>query len=415
MLSDELAIEVNGVAKSYDIDSASNATTLAEAVVGALRRTQLRDRKTLWALEDVSFQVRSGEAFGIIGRNGAGKSTLLKVLSRITRPTRGVVQIRGRVGSLLEVGTGFHPELTGRENIFLNGAILGMTRREVTRQFDAIVDFAETAAFLDVPVKRYSSGMYVRLAFAVSAHLDPDVLIVDEVLAVGDTSFQRKCLGKMGAVTREDGRTVLLVSHNLVAVTSLCSRGLLLEKGRVVSMGPIQDVAQCYLRSLEQFSSVNLSDRTDRTGSGRVRFTDLAVHGANVGAPVQSGQDVTLALSYASLDEKPLRGVHVTVEVRGVFDEPLFHLSPRFVRGDFDHLPSTGVLRCTLPRLPLQAGSYHLALAAQIGQESCDYVPHAGVLEVEGGDFYGTGLLPPAEEGAFLVEQRWTLESATAD
>ena len=256
MSSDRIALRARGIGKQYDIsDHASAATTLAEAMVDRLRGRARRDRKLLWALDDVSFDIEAGSAYGIIGRNGAGKSTLLKILSRITRPTRGQVEVRGRVGSLLEVGTGFHPELTGRENIFLNGAILGMRRREIVRQFDAIVAFAETEAFLDVPVKRYSSGMYVRLAFAVAAHLEPDILIVDEVLAVGDAAFQKKCLGKMGDVTRQDGRTVLLVSHNLVAVTGLCTRAMLLDQGRLVSEGSVQAVAADYMRSLEQHGS----------------------------------------------------------------------------------------------------------------------------------------------------------------
>ena len=202
----------------------------------------------LWALRDVSFEVREGEVVGIIGRNGAGKSTLLKVLSRITEPTRGQVVVRGRVGSLLEVGTGFHPELTGRENIYLNGAILGMKRAEIARKFDRIVAFAETERFLDTPVKHYSSGMYTRLAFAVAAHLNPEILVVDEVLAVGDASFQKKCLNKMEEVGSE-GRTVLFVSHNIQAVTRLCPRSILLEQGRLAADGPTEEVVHTYLRT----------------------------------------------------------------------------------------------------------------------------------------------------------------------
>src|SRR5256884_7828012 len=198
-------------------------------------------KEDFWALKDVSFEVQRGEVVGIIGRNGAGKSTLLKILSRITEPTEGRVRIRGRVASLLEVGTGFHPELTGRENIFVNGAILGMTRAEIAKKFDEIVAFAETEKFLDTPVKHYSSGMYVRLAFAVAAHLEPEILIVDEVLAVGDAEFQRKCLGKMEEVSKNEGRTVLFVSHNLGAVARLCTRGLLVEKGDVVTRGAIDE------------------------------------------------------------------------------------------------------------------------------------------------------------------------------
>jgi lipopolysaccharide transport system ATP-binding protein len=200
----------------------------------------------LWALRGVSFKVQPGEVLGVIGRNGAGKSTLLKIFSRITQPTVGRVELRGRVGSLLEVGTGFHPELTGRENVFLNGAILGMTRKEIDRKFDEIVAFAEIERFLDTPVKRYSSGMYTRLAFAVASHLEPEILIVDEVLAVGDAAFQKKCLGRMGQVSRE-GRTVLFVSHNMTAVKSLCDRGVLLEKGKVTLDGSVDDVVDAYL------------------------------------------------------------------------------------------------------------------------------------------------------------------------
>ena len=207
----------------------------------------LRGNNTIWALKDVSFEVQQGEVLGIIGRNGAGKTTLLKILSRVTEPTEGEVRIRGRVGSLLEVGTGFHPELTGRENIFLNGAILGMSKEEIKRKFDEIVSFAEIEKFLDTPVKRYSSGMYVRLAFAVAAHLEPEILIVDEVLAVGDAEFQKKCLGKMGDVAKE-GRTVLFVSHNMTAVRTLCGRAIRLDQGRLFIAGEVYQVISEYLK-----------------------------------------------------------------------------------------------------------------------------------------------------------------------
>lgn len=212
-----------------------------------------QSKEDFWALKDVSFEVKTGEVVGIIGRNGAGKSTLLKILSRITEPTQGRVRIRGRVASLLEVGTGFHPELTGRENIYLNGAILGMHRAEINRKFDEIVSFAETERFLDTPVKRYSSGMYVRLAFAVAAHLEPEILVIDEVLAVGDAEFQKKCLGKMREVSR-GGRTVFFVSHNLGAVQALCETGILLDKGRLVANGVVGETITKYLKS-ESLSS----------------------------------------------------------------------------------------------------------------------------------------------------------------
>jgi lipopolysaccharide transport system ATP-binding protein len=220
-----------------------------------------RDGETLWALKDVNFQVQQGEALGIIGRNGAGKSTLLKILSRVTAPTTGEVKVKGRIASLLEVGTGFHPELTGRENIYLNGAILGMKKFEIASKFDEIVDFSGVEQFIDTPVKRYSSGMYVRLAFAVAAHLDPEILVVDEVLAVGDAVFQKKCLGKMGEASKL-GRTILFVSHNLAAISNLCTSAILLDKGKIISNGNTQDVISLYLQNqyIEQSGDIDLTD-----------------------------------------------------------------------------------------------------------------------------------------------------------
>jgi lipopolysaccharide transport system ATP-binding protein len=255
----DVAIRVEGLGKSYSIahqrQGGEGYKTLQEDLRAAVRWPLARlrgersaGREPFWALKDVSFEVKHGEVLGIIGRNGAGKSTLLKVLSRITEPTAGYADVYGRVGSLLEVGTGFHPELTGRENIYLNGAILGMTRREIARKFDAIVAFAEVEQFLDTPVKRYSSGMYMRLAFAVAAHLEPEILIVDEVLAVGDAAFQKKCLDKMQDVGRQ-GRTVLFVSHDMSAITRLCERGILLDEGRILEHGARHHVVSAYLRS----------------------------------------------------------------------------------------------------------------------------------------------------------------------
>ena len=238
---------------------------------------QRQEKETFWALKDVEFDIKKGDVVGIIGRNGAGKSTLLKILSRITEPTTGKLTLYGRVGSLLEVGTGFHPELTGRENIFLNGAILGMSKSEIARQFDAIVDFSGTEQFLDTPVKRYSSGMYVRLAFAVAAHLNPEILIVDEVLAVGDAEFQKKCLGKMQDVAHS-GRTVLFVSHNMAAVQQLCQRAVLLQEGKIVSDGSISQVVDCYLNNGRQSNSeVVYSDLSLAPGDFRAKFASIRI------------------------------------------------------------------------------------------------------------------------------------------
>ncbi|HEU4598803.1 MAG TPA: ABC transporter ATP-binding protein, partial [Solirubrobacterales bacterium] len=267
----EIAIETNELGKRYTLGVRGAAYgTLREAIVEAAQRPFRRERRqgaarrdVLWALKDLSLTIRRGEVVGLIGHNGAGKSTLLKILSRITEPSAGHADVTGRVGSLLEVGTGFHPELTGRENIYLNGAILGMRRSEIRTRFDEIVEFAEMERFLDTPVKRYSSGMSVRLAFAVAAHLEPEILLVDEVLAVGDAAFQRKSLGKMNEVAKK-GRTVVFVSHNLAIIQALCTRGVLLERGEVKADAPIAEAIDGYLRTLESAASDDLLERTDR-------------------------------------------------------------------------------------------------------------------------------------------------------
>ena len=269
-----VAISARDLSKAYVIArNGVQHTTAGEALVHKLKNPlQKTETDTFWALNGVDFDVYRGDVVGVIGRNGAGKSTLLKVLSRITEPTRGSATLHGRVGSLLEVGTGFHPELTGRENIFLNGAILGMSRAEITRQFDAIVDFSGTEKFLETPVKRYSSGMYVRLAFAVAAHLNPEILIVDEVLAVGDAEFQKKCLGKMQDVARDGGRTVLFVSHMMSSVLQLCNRAIYMRDGRVVADGGANEVIEEYIRSGQQSVSEVKWNETDAPGTEEVRL-----------------------------------------------------------------------------------------------------------------------------------------------
>lgn len=280
------AIRVESLSKQYKIGVAKpRHNTLRDEIMEGLTSLFRRNghgaaadghdgppADTIWALKDIFFEVKKGDAMGIIGRNGAGKSTLLKILSRITEPTRGRAEIHGRVGSLLEVGTGFHSELTGRENIYLNGAILGMKKAEIDRKFDEIVAFAEVEKFIDTPVKRYSSGMYVRLAFAVAAHLEPEILIVDEVLAVGDTSFQNKCLGRMGTVARE-GRTVLFVSHNLGAISNLCTTGIWIDKGEVTQQGQVRPVIDAYLKSQKITGQADSKD-WNRLGSGEARITN---------------------------------------------------------------------------------------------------------------------------------------------
>jgi len=300
-------IEVEGISKCYRL-GVIGATSLREtfsAWMGRLRRGgDSGAERDFWALRDISFTVQPGDVVGIIGRNGAGKSTLLKILSRITEPTAGRAVLRGRVASLLEVGTGFHPELTGRENIFLNGAILGMARAETRRKFDEIVAFAEVGAFIDTPVKRYSSGMYVRLAFAVAAHLDPEILIVDEVLAVGDAQFQKKCLGKMGDV-RKDGTTILIVSHNIAVINNLCNRAVLLDAGRVEADGPAAEVSQRYLSGSQNSSGQAVwVDPSKAPGNERVRLHSVRILQEGTEGPtaeVDITREVLIEISYWNL------------------------------------------------------------------------------------------------------------------
>src|SRR4030095_12824900 len=312
----------------------------------------------LLALDDVNFEIRSGEVVGIIGRNGAGKSTLLKILSRITEPTRGFAEIHGRVGSLLEVGTGFHPELTGRENIYLNGAILGMRRVEIERKFDEIVAFSEVEQFIDTPVKRYSSGMYLRLAFAVADHLAPKILLVDEVLAVGAAEFQKKCLGKMGDVAQE-GRTVIFVSHNMPAVQALCTRAILLRNGSVAIDGSTGDVLREYLGHLLATAAHPSEDNPPRRGDAPIRFTGARVLDAD-GRPVErlvAGTPMTLELTYEN--RTGAERAEGLLAIGNHLGMGLTHLSTRIAGFPVD-MAATGVVSCVIPNLPLPRGEYRI-------------------------------------------------------
>jgi homopolymeric O-antigen transport system ATP-binding protein len=335
-----------------------------------------------WALRDVSFEFKLGDVVGIIGRNGAGKSTLLKILSRITDPSKGRVEIKGRVASLLEVGTGFHPELTGRENIYLNGAILGMRRAEIKSKFDEIVAFAEVERFLDTPVKRYSSGMYVRLAFAVAAHLEPEILVVDEVLAVGDSEFQQKCLGKMKHIAGQ-GRTVLFVSHNLAAVRSLCTRSLLLAGGRVVSNGPVDAVISRYINTSSSAHSISFPPNQGRPSISAITVDQKAL----------LARDLIADISFAS--PRPLHTAVGGIVLRADTGEPVWGTNSRFhpnsapVRG-----LTNGILRCEARGLPIRPGQYHLSAWLADWHEDLD--AKLDVLSVRIGEEDANRLRPPA-------------------
>jgi lipopolysaccharide transport system ATP-binding protein len=423
----DIVIAAENLSKSYLVGHQSSAreryTALRDVLAREARKFALKgfdfvrgrqivegdDIEEFWALRDVSFEIRRGEVLGIIGRNGAGKSTLLKILSRITEPTRGRATIRGRVASLLEVGTGFHPELTGRENIYLNGAILGMTKQEIRRKFDEIVAFADVERFLDTPVKRFSSGMYVRLAFSVAAHLEPEILIVDEVLAVGDGSFQKKCLGKMGDISR-GGRTVLLVSHNMAAIANLCDKCLFLSSGELRSFGSAHAVIENYLHDGEELVCSNLLSRTDRMGNGALRFESVELQDAK-GIPIagaRSGDSVRIVLRYMSPTVRGLKNVHFAIALYGATQENLFHLSTAVSGNDFEGLPQEGAIVCYLPRLPLRGGTYTLNVFCTVAGEVADWIVGAFQITVEDGDFFRTGRLPPSSHSPILVDHSWT-------
>jgi lipopolysaccharide transport system ATP-binding protein len=377
----------------------------------------VRTSGELWALRNVSYDVRDGEVLGIIGRNGSGKSTLLKILSQITAPTEGKVCIKGKVASLLEVGTGFHPELTGRDNVFLNGVILGMTHKEVEQRFDSIVDFAGIEKFIDTPVKRYSSGMRVRLAFAVAAHHDPEILVIDEVLAVGDQAFQQKCLGKIGEVARA-GRTVLFVSHHAAAVENLCNKGIVLEQGQVAFVGTQHEALHHYANSIETAKPGDLRDRKDRSGSGELRITAIELRDPE-GRSLQSvpaGKDVDFCLHFEKTSPRPMPRLNVTIRVRTEFDAPVFSHYNQLNQLFFGELPESGVFVCRVHRLPIPPSSYRISFvltAERFGGDVIDAIHNAAELHVAGGDFYGTGALPSENAGVCLVDAEWRLADFT--
>lgn len=416
----DLVISVESLSKLYRIGVQQHSlltdylTHRVRRVLGSdtAKTTVGNQQAEFWALKDVSFEARHGEVIGVIGRNGAGKSTLLKVLSRITLPTKGRARIFGRVGSLLEVGTGFHPELTGRENIFLNGAILGMRRVDISRKFDEIVEFAEIGQFLDTPVKRYSSGMYVKLAFAVAAHLETDILIVDEVLSVGDAAFQKKCLGKMDDV-RKGGRTIILVSHDLPTIANLCRRVIWMKKGAIAEDGDPHRLIEGYLKETFSLANTSLLDRTDRSGEGAVIVSAIEFYDGD-GKRIQhamSGKELRVRVHYHGRSNRVFSNYRVLAsfnhEGRACFvmATDLVDQRPLSLSGD-------GYIEFTVPDLPLGAGRYYINAAIEhAGNTACqDWVESAGEIEVVEGDYYGTGKLYPHDgwrgQGMF-VRHSW--------
>jgi len=413
------AIDIHQLGKQYTLGlSRRGYGTLREAIVEVarkpLRRNGNRSRgDVLWALRDLSVTIEPGEVVGLIGHNGAGKSTLLKILSRITEPSTGYADVTGRVGSLLEVGTGFHPELTGRENIFLNGSILGMRKAEIRARFDEIVEFAEIERFLDTPVKRYSSGMSVRLAFAIAAHLEPEILLVDEVLAVGDASFQRKSLGKMNEVAQE-GRTIVFVSHNLAIIQALCTRGILLERGRAIADAPVNGAIDAYLRTLERSASEDLVEREDRDSRAwdQTRIKRVAIRNFGGGHPdvVVGGAPARIEVDLTEI--LPMLECRITI-VDSV-GQPVTTLDSEFTSPADERNPGLGTtIACDLSSLPLLPGRYRLDIVIKGRRQIQDGLQAAAFFDVEPGIVGDRPMPTSGLEGDVALDHVWRLPSET--
>ncbi len=423
-----LAIKVEDVSKAYQIGQIGTGTISRDIerlwkmkIRGKedpfLKIGEVNDRSVkgasdiVWSLKDVNFQINQGDAVGIIGKNGAGKSTLLKLLSRVTGPTTGQIKVKGRIASLLEVGTGFHPELSGRENIYLNGAILGMRKKEITRKLDEIVDFSGVERYLDTPVKRYSSGMYVRLAFAVAAHLESEILIVDEVLAVGDAEFQKKCLGKMGDISKGQGRTVLFVSHNMAAVKTLCTKGIVLEHGKNVFAGDQHEAVEYYLQSDVRHQATNLLDVTNRLGNGKLRISKVELLNQSMEqiSSVISGTPLFIKVSVKKNAEIDFKRLKVAINFQDANDN--FILS--FINDEMDFsfvgLQFQDHFMLRIPNLYLRSASYSLRiLISEIDTSPSNFLDVIDrVIEVNvlPGDIWNTGQLNRNGSAAILPAQ----------
>jgi len=425
----EVAIRVENLYKQYRL-GVIGAETLKDDIklgfaklfgksVEDIHKIESNDRlvegsEYVWALDNINFEVKKGEILGVIGKNGAGKSTLLKLLSKVTGPTKGEIKVNGRIASLLEVGTGFHPELTGRENIFLNGAILGMTKSEIRSKLDEIIEFSGIGKYLDTPVKRYSSGMKVRLGFAVAAHLEPDILIVDEVLAVGDAEFQKKCIGKMNDVSKNQGRTVLFVSHNMSSVLELCDRGLLMGHGRVEYVGDIQTTVAKYLNEYKaETIEKDLTKVTKRHGNARVQFTFCGIEDifGNEIDSVLCGQDfkIKLKLKNELIESDKL---HISLKIVDEKDRSIAHISNAIGNGkEFFVNPGEEVnVSLNLKKLPLNEGEYFFHLFCSNTRLVFDEINFAGKLVVGGGNFYASGKLPKVAHSPLLIDYNFSID-----
>ena len=419
------AIKFDNISKQYRLGLVSTKTLSHDlnrwwqtSVLGKedpyLKIGEVNNRATkgttdyVWALRDINFDVQQGDVLGIIGKNGAGKSTLLKILSRVTAPTTGSIKARGRIASLLEVGTGFHPELTGKENIYMNGAIMGMTKAEIARKLDEIVAFAGVERYIDTPTKRYSSGMTVRLGFAIAAHLDPEILVVDEVLAVGDAEFQKKAIGKMQDVSKGEGRTVLFVSHNMASMLNLCKTGVLLKDGMVAFSGSIEDTVNSYLSSrvvheddfLVRFSGKQLP----KAYFSSIHYEDER---GNKIENILSGSKINIVVGYHS---ELNRQIIVNIGIYNSISDKILHLSTEYMGENPPNPPKVGKVIFSFDKFPLPEGNYSLNLSLWSGKQRQDWLGDSVSMNVISADFYGSGRIPPASENKVLVDYNWKIE-----
>lgn len=416
------AIKIENLSKQYRLGVIGTGTLSHDLnrwwTVNVLRREdpylkigETNDRATrgnseyVWALKDINMEIEQGDVVGIIGKNGAGKSTLLKILSKVTRPTTGTIKYRGRIASLLEVGTGFHAEMTGRENIYMNGAIMGMTRAEITRKLDEIVDFSGCERYLDTPVKRYSSGMTVRLGFAIAAHLDPEILVVDEVLAVGDAEFQKKAIGKMQDVSKGEGRTVLFVSHNMTAVRNLCKTGYILKNGRIDFYGSINDVIERYLAEQKDRAQLSLKSIKDRKGNGVIRMSDLKFINRdgiskdyfNIGESVVIKIKIDTTQRFDNSNTSRL-----DIGINNMYGERVTWLSTYLYSDKIDLINNH--ISFYIPKLMLNEGIYNVNLCALVDGELADWVGNVAKLQIKYDDYYRSGRLIPPNQGCYITD-----------
>ncbi len=399
-MSSNSVIEVQNLSKVYDIEGKSKDLRYA---ISKFFSSKNKETEKLLALNNISFNVNEGEVFGIIGPNGSGKSTLLKILSKITFPTSGKAILNGRVSSLLEVGTGFHHELSGRENIFLNGSILGMSKKEIKKKFDEIVDFSGIEKFIDTPVKHYSSGMYVRLAFSVAAHLEPEILLVDEVLSVGDMNFRRKSMGKMNEVANS-GRTVILVSHNLGIIKNLCQNGIYLDRGEIQSSGIIQKVVEDYQNSYKPYQNKTLPNISKHIDVSKIDILSITNNGSKI---LSTGDEIMIKIKFKSLVK--LRNLLVKIIVRDNNKQVLFSCNNKFYDAIFESVPDEGIITCQIPKLALNTGEYSIDLFLEQDRIEIFKVFEIMRFEVFAGGFYETAIMP-YHDRIFLVDHDWKIE-----